>query len=664
MSNKNEYLKLIKEIRFHDKLYYVDHAPKISDERYDHLYKRLEALEKEYPDWILPNSPTRRVSEELTKGFKSVKHKIPMLSLANTYNKEELEEFIERVKKSLGKKEVTFTCEYKMDGLAVSVTYENGEFERGVTRGNGKEGDDITTNLKTISSLPLSLFTEPIPKHLEVRGEVFMPHAVFEKLNEEKAELEEELYANPRNAAAGSIKLLDPRTVAKRRLQVAFYIVTDDSSHFSKDQFASLEFMKKLGLPVVDEYRLCHNLNEILAFAEHVKSVRKRLPYDIDGIVIKVNAFSDQEELGFTDKSPRFAVAYKFAAEQAESVIKEITVQVGRSGVLTPVAELEPVFLAGSRISRATLHNQDEIARKGFRIGDHVIIEKGGDVIPKVVSVVEEKRGDSSKPWHMPTHCPCCHAKVVRVEGEVAFRCPNTEGCREQNLKRLIFFAGKHGMDIENLGIKVMQQLFEKDFVKNFSDIYKLGEEELSQLPNFKKKSIDNLLQSIEKSKECTLSQFIMALGIRHVGKVVANLVADKAKKPLNLFHLTQEDLFNIEGIGEVVAKEILFFFHKKENRHEIELLLQLGVTPKTISFEEFADHSFHGKTFVITGTLENYDRKTASELITMRGGKVTDSVSKRTDFLVVGADAGSKLEKAKSLKVSILDEKDFISLL
>lgn len=660
---KTDYLKLIDEIRLHDKRYYVDHSPVISDEAYDHLYKRLETIEKAHPEWVIETSPTKRIAEALTKGFKTVKHKIAMLSLANTYSEEELLDFINRVKKGLGKSEVSFTCEYKMDGIAITAIYEKGIFKQAITRGNGKEGDDITVNLKTIEALPLQLIGDAIPDLLEVRGEVFMPRAIFNELNIQKASNNEELYANPRNAAAGSLKLLDPKLVSKRKLNIVFYAVAQTSDKIF-EQYSSIDYMKKLGLPVVAEYKLAQSLQEILLFAESVKEKRSKLPFDIDGIVIKVNSLKDQQELGFTDKSPRFAVAYKFQAEQAETIIKDITVQIGRSGVLTPVAELEPVFLAGSTISRATLHNQDEIERKGIRLGDYVIIEKGGDVIPKVVRVVEEKRASNSIPWHMPQECPACKTPIIRLEGEVAYRCPNSMGCSEQNLRKLIFFASKSGMDIENLGVKVMEQLFTKGYVKTFSDIYRLTENKLKNLDGFKEKSITNLLESIEKSKECSFEQFILALGIRHVGKVAAGLITSKAKSIDNLFNLTPEDLLSIDGIGEVASEEILNYFSNPINKKEILDLLNLGVNPKIEIFDQFIDHPFQNKNFVITGTLSDLSRKDASDLIKIRGGKVIDTVSKRCDYLVVGVEPGSKLEKAKSLKINILDEETFKNML
>jgi len=657
------YLELVQKIRLHDKLYYVDHCPIITDQEYDFLFKELEALEKAHPEWALENSPTKRIAESLTEGFKSISHKIPMLSLANTYSKSEVEEFIARAVKGLGKKDISFAVDLKMDGIAVSVLYEKGEFARAVTRGDGKSGDDISVNMRTISSLPLKLLVENPPEYLEVRGEVYMPHKIFDELNEVRSALEEEPWANPRNAAAGSLKLLNPKEVAKRGLEVAFYSVAIETPNTILEQFKSLDFMKTLGLPIVKEAALCASLEEIWQFVDKIHSMRPSFPFDIDGVVIKVNSFAEQQELGFTGKTPRFAVAYKFAAEQAETVIKEITVQVGRTGVLTPVAELEPVFLAGSRIARATLHNQEEIERKDIRIGDAVVIEKGGDVIPKVVSVVLEKRDESSQPWHMPEKCPSCMSPVVKVENEVAFRCTNAKNCPEQCSRRLMFFAGKQGMDIENMGEKVVLQLFQKGFVSKYSDIYRLTREQLEKMDGFKKKSIDNLLQSIEKSKKISLSKFIMALGIKHVGIGTAELLAEKARNVEALKNITSEELLSINGIGEKVAHEVVGFFADKENLDEIQNLLELGVNPEEKT-TEYIEHSFKNKTFVLTGTLEKMNRKECSEAIKLRGGSISESVSKRTDFVIVGESPGSKLEKAKTLKITILDESSFMELL
>ncbi|MFI5334392.1 MAG: NAD-dependent DNA ligase LigA, partial [Chlamydiales bacterium] len=459
--SKQEYEKLIEEIRKHDRLYFVEARPEISDHAYDLLLKKLEEIEKLHPEWITPSSPSQRISPALTDGFKQVEHTIPMLSLANTYSKEELGDFIKRVHKLLEGREVTFFSELKMDGVAVSVRYEKGLFVRALTRGDGRKGDDITQNMKTIRSIPLKLFGSEIPEILEVRGEVFMPIRVFEMLNY-AIKNPDEKWANPRNAAAGSLKLLDPQEVAQRKLSAVFYGVAEESTHTIETQAEVAPYLEKLGLPVFDreERKLCNSLEEILAFADKIETARHSLAFQIDGVVIKVNEFRYYDLLGMTGKSPRFAVAYKFAAEKAETKICAITVQVGRTGVLTPVAELQPVFLAGSTISRATLHNQEEVERKDIRIGDSVVIEKGGDVIPKVVEVVFTKRPPGTHPWKMPNRCPACGTEVAYVPGEVAVRCPN-KMCGEQRVRRLAHFVGRNAMDIEHMGIRVVEQLVE-----------------------------------------------------------------------------------------------------------------------------------------------------------------------------------------------------------
>lgn len=664
MLTRNEYEKLCNEIWFHNKLYYVDHAPVISDEEYDHLFKKLEVIEKDHPDWIKPTSPTQRVGETLTKGFKSVVHKIPMLSLANTYSKEEIQDFIKRIHKLLEKKEVSYGTELKMDGIAVTVAYEKGRLIRGVTRGDGKEGDDITANIRTIETLPLQLFGDNIPDFLEVRGEVFMPHAVFKALNESRSLAGDELWANPRNAAAGSLKLLDPQEVARRRLDIVFYAVAEVSSNQLKSQYESHQFLHDLGLPTLKYISLCQSIDDIWDFAEKIREIRPSLPFDIDGIVIKLDSLSDQERLGATGKNPRWAIAYKFAAEQAITKILDITVQVGRTGVLTPVAELEPVLVAGSTIARATLHNEEEIQRKDIRIGDYVTIEKGGDVIPKVVSVDLLRRPLNSSAWLMPTTCPSCGSVVVRVAGEVAVRCSNEESCPEQRMRRLAYFVGKDAMDIDNMGEKVIQQLFQKGFVKNSSDIYRLTANEVSQLTGFKDKSIRNLLESIEKSKDVTLARFIMALGIKFVGTGTAEQLAFKAGSIEGFLAMTSDALLSVEGVGAKVAQAVGDHLADSRNRLEINDLLALGVKPKPMGMSAFIDHIFKAKTFVITGTLESYTRSEAAALIKERGGKVTESVSSKTDYLLAGESAGSKLDKAKTLGLTILDEKTFTSML
>lgn len=659
-----DYDKLCQEIWDHNRRYYVEHHPVISDEAFDKLLHQLEEIEHAHPEWVSASSPTQRVNESLTAGFASVLHKNPMLSLANTYSKDEIADFIKRMHKLVEHEKLAFSCELKMDGIAITAVYEKGHFVMGATRGDGRKGDDITTNMRTIQSLPLRLSGKHVPDLLEVRGEVFMPHAAFEHLNAEKKAADEQLWANPRNAASGSLKLLDPKEVAKRRLAVVFYAIAEDSSVGATSQYASHDYLHTLGLPTLKLHALCHNLDEIWAFGEKVRHERPKLPFDIDGIVIKIDSLKEQKRLGTTGKSPRWAIAYKFAAEQAVTRIQEITVQVGRTGTLTPVAELEPVFLAGSTIARATLHNEEEVKRKDIRVGDFVTIEKGGDVIPKVVSADPSKRSAHSKPWKMPEKCPSCGTHVVRTPGEVAVRCPNTLGCPEQRLRRLIYFAGKEAMDIENMGEKVVEQLVERGFVEKPSDIYRLKESQLYQLEGFKEKSVNNLLSSIEKSKEVTLDRFIMALGIRHIGSETAELLAKKAGSIEALEKITLDDLIKIEGIGEKVAGAVIEYFADARHRHEIAAMLSLGVTPQQQETVSYEGHPFADKTFVLTGTLEHFTRTAAAAAIKERGGKVTDSVSKKTDFVVAGEAAGSKLDKAQALGIKVLTEADFIKAL
>lgn len=659
--SKEEYEKLCREILFHNRLYYEESSPIISDMEYDLLYKKVELIEKEHPEWVTEDSPTKKMGETVTSEFQPVEHRIPMLSLANTYSLEELQDFLKRMEKLTGQKDLAYSCELKMDGIAITARYEKGIFLQGVTRGDGKRGDDITTNMKTIKSLPLKLKGEP-PEFLEVRGEVFMPHNVFEKLNEQKRLEEEVPWANPRNAAAGSLKLLDSQEVVKRKLEIVFYGVAEADKP-PATQNESHGFMERLGLPILERHAKCHSLDEIWAFAEKIKKDRSHFAFDIDGIVVKLNDIQEQEKMGATGKNPRWAVAYKFAPEQSLTELLDITVQVGRTGVLTPVAELKPVFLAGSTISRATLHNMDEVERKGIRIGDFVTIEKGGDVIPKVVKVDLEKRPLHTIPWKIPDKCPICQTPVIRLEKEVALRCPN-EACPQQVLRQIVFFVSKVAMDIDGLGERIVEQLMDLKFVKRPSDIYTLTEEQLYQLEGFKKKSVDNLLASLEKSKNVSLAKFIMALAIKHVGAQTAEDLAIRTQDIKVLMELNSQELLKIEGIGERVAESIQNYFADPLKREEIEKLLALGVHPHLEKKIAITGHAFQGKTFVVTGTLAKYTRSEVASLIKERGGKVTDSVSKKTDYLVAGEDPGSKLEKAQKFAVKILSLEEFETLL
>lgn len=663
---KNDYEKLVDEIRKHDRLYYVENKPVISDYEYDLLLKKLEKMEADHPDWITETSPTQRVKDPLSNGFQQASHTVPMLSLDNTYNEEELEDFIKRVHKLLEKSHVPLCAELKMDGIAVSVRYEKGVYTRALTRGDGKKGDDITSNMRTIHSVPLELTGSHIPDVLEVRGEVFMPHKVFQAQNKRKEEAGDELWANPRNAAAGSLKLLDPLEVSKRGLAAVFYGLAESDHPLVQSQFEMHDYLKKLGLPVFDSDHMtvAESVSEIMKFAHKIEKKRDSLPFDIDGIVIKVDHIKYWSLLGTTGKSPRSAVAYKFAPEQATTQIREITVQVGRTGVLTPVAELEPVFLAGSTIARATLHNEEEVARKDIRESDWAVIAKGGDVIPQVLEVDVKRRPAHSKAWKMPTHCPVCGTHVVRTEGEVAVRCPNSKGCEEQVIRRIAYFASKDAMDIDHMGEKVVEQLVRKKLIKHVSDIYKLVAEDLIQLEGFKEKSIHNLLTSIDKSRHVSLARFILALSIRHVGEETAEILSREAGSIHKLAEMTEEELLKIDGVGDKMAEAIVAYFQESSNLKEIELLLENGVKPQASNKVIRTDHTFSGKTFVLTGALQNFTRDQAEDLIKERGGKVTGSVSKKTDFVLVGEDAGSKLDKAKELQIQILSEKQFEGML
>lgn len=661
--NKEDYEKLCEEIWSHNKRYYVDNAPAISDAAFDALLKKLEAIEKKHPEWVTPISPTQRVGETALS-FHTVKHKIPMLSLANTYSKDELADFVKRIAKLTGHAHATFCCELKMDGVAITAHFKDGIFVQGLTRGDGKQGDDITANMRTIEALPLKLYGTNIPTHLEIRGEVFMPHKVFEAMNAEREEAEEPLWANPRNAAAGSLKLLNPKEVAKRKLGIVFYGLAEESSHQIHSQYQSHAFIASLGLPTLSHIAKCHSLDEIWGFAEKIRTIRPTLPYDIDGIVIKVDNLLEQFELGNAGKNPRWAVAYKFAAEQALTRIRDITVQVGRTGVLTPVAELDPVFLAGSTISRATLHNEEEVHRKDIRIGDYAYIEKGGDVIPKVDRIDQDKRPHGTHPWKMPNLCPSCGSPIQKTPEEVAIRCPNHKHCPEQLIRTLKYFVSKPAMDIDTMGIKVIEQLFQRGFIKSPSDIYTLTESQVGQLDNFKEKSINNLLKAIEDSKKVPLEKFIMALGIKYVGQGIAEDLAAAAGSIETLAGMNQDQLRNIEGVGEKVATAVREYFDDHDHLAELKRLLQLGVQPTSTTINKIEGHPFAGKTFVLTGTLSRYTRSQAGSLIKERGGKVSESVSKKTDYVLAGESAGSKLDKARELNVKILTEEEFEKLI
>lgn len=662
MISKKAYEELLEEIRKHDRHYFEEAKPLISDYAYDQLVKQAEAIEKEHPEWVSETSPTQRVGKALTKGFQQAAHTFPMMSLANTYSQEEVGDFIKRVHKLLGHQNVTFCSELKMDGLAISVRYEKGHFVQAITRGDGRKGDDVTANIKTIRSLPLLL--KGAPETIELRGEVFMPLKIFQKQNKKLEEAGKEIWANPRNAAAGSLKLLDPKEVSERHLSIVFYGIADEKSAPISTQMHVHEYLEKLGVPCfANKHRhLCQDLDDIFKFADKIEKERDALPFEIDGIVIKVNELKYHGSLGYTGKSPRFAVAYKFAPEQAVTRIKEITVQVGRTGVITPVAELEPVFVGGSTISRATLHNQEEVERKDIREGDWVVIEKGGDVIPKVVEVQFKRRPHGTHPWKMPKKCPSCASPLEHIAGEVAVRCPN-KNCLQKRMRHIAYFASKDAMDIGNMGEKVVEQLVAKALISTVSDIYKLTASDLAQLEGFKEKSIHNLLESIEASRKVSLPRFIMALGIKHVGEGTAELLSQKAGDILILAAMKKEAFLEIDGIGDKVADALIEYFHDPDHLKEMRELLKY-VTPEKVKIRIQKGHLFNEKTFVLTGTLQDFTRQQATELIKERGGKVVGSVSKKTDYVVAGEEPGSKLDKAKELGVKVLSESEFKELL
>lgn len=661
--NHIQYLALVEELIEHDKRYYDEAKPIISDFEYDQKMQQLIDYEKKHPFEIHPHSPTQRVAESITEGFKQHSHLTPMMSLANTYSEEEIADFVKRVYKLLGKQQVDFCTELKMDGTAISLLYEKGILTHATTRGNGRVGDDVTANIKTIHAVPLRLSGAGVPDLMEVRGEVYMNLATFLSLNQQREEEGLEVFANPRNAAAGSLKLLDSRETAKRRLNLLCYAIGEPPQN-AHSQYEVHLLLKKWGLPTAEPGHLarCQNLEEILKFAHNIQKQRPHLPFEIDGIVIKVDDLKAHSILGATGKVPRSAVAYKFAPEQAQTQIVDIIVQVGRTGVLTPVAELKPVFLAGSTIARATLHNQEEIARKDIRIGDRVTIEKGGDVIPKVVKVDFDKRPPGTTTWHMPNQCPLCHTLVVHREGEVAVRCPNSR-CTGQRVRKIIYFASKQAMDIEHMGERVVEQLVEKGLICRVSDIYLLTESDLAKLEGFKEKSIRNLLKSIEASRRCSLTRFLMGLGIKYVGAETAELLAEEGGDLDHLIRMKETDFLAIQGIGEKTARAIFEFFQDPDSLEEIRLLLKHGVDPQKLKPKR-RDHLFSGKTFVLTGTLQHYSRDEAAKEIKERGGYVTATVSKKTDYLLLGEDPGSKYDKAKKLQIEILSEEQFRKLL
>ncbi len=670
--------KRIEELRHqineHDYNYYVLAEPTVSDKEYDDLVKELEKLEVEHPEFITPESPTQRVGKDLTKDFNPVTHKIPMLSLANTYNEDDLFDFDRRVHEGLPDEEkIEYTVELKIDGASVSLHYIDGSLQTAATRGDGVVGEEITTNVKTIRAVPLKLKNYKDSKYdlkdIEVRGEIFMNVKDFIKLNKEREEKGENLFANPRNSSAGTLKMQDPKIVARRPLNIFVYTLVSPDQEL-ESQIDNLQILKNLGFKVNPETKLCNSIKEALEICHKMEEKRDFLEYEIDGAVIKVNSIRQQNILGSIAKSPRWAVAYKFKAKQAFTKVNKITWQVGRTGTLTPVAELEPVFLSGSTISRATLHNYDEILRKDIREKDKVVIEKGGDVIPKVVSVVLNERNKNSGKVKPPNICPVCKTKLFKPENEVAYYCENTE-CPAQIKGRLAHFAARGAMDIEGLGEALINLLVDYKFLATYADIYDLKNkrDELIVIERLGEKSVDNLLNSIENSKSKPFSKVLFALGIRYVGSGAANKLAADFSSIDEMMDASEERITSIHEIGPSIAKSLINFFEKVTNKKIIERLKKHGLNflnANDAAAQQKVKHDtiFTGRTFVLTGTLSKFTREEASEKISTLGGKVTSSVSKNTDYVVAGESAGSKLEKAKSLNVSVLKEDEFLNLL
>lgn len=665
MTDKAEAKQKIDELRAeierHSRLYYIDATPEITDREFDALLQSLEKLETEFPEFGSASSPTQRVGGAPLDSFDSVQHAVPMMSLSNTYSKEELAEFDVRIRKLIPEETFDYILEPKIDGVAISLRYENGELVRAVTRGDGTTGDDVTSNVRTIKSIPLRLEHRTPPAVLEVRGEIYMDTKGFAKLNEARQEAGMEPFANPRNACAGSLKLLDPREVATRPLDAIFYATGElDGINFDTHE-QMLQTLKGYGLRITPVYWLDPTIGTILDRLDELENKRHEFPFEMDGGVIKVNERGLYEDLGYTAKSPRWAVAYKYEPEQAETLLHAISIQVGRTGVLTPVAELEPVQLAGTTVKRATLHNEDEIRRKDIKIGDRVIIEKAGEIIPAVVKVVDEKRTGAEIEFTMPTRCPVCDSEVEQREGEVAVRCINLQ-CPAQVKNWLTHFASRGAMDINGLGESLVEQLVDGGLVKTPAELYTLEKVEVLGLERMGEKSADNLVKGIADSKKRPLEKVLFGLGIRHVGKGAASILANEYKNIDSLMATDIQTLEEIRDIGPIVGKSIVEYFQSPETRDVIEKLRATGVNFEQA--EATGNSELEGLTFVLTGSMETMTRDEAGDKIKARGGKVSGSVSKKTSYLVAGEAAGSKLAKAESLGVTILNEEQLINLL
>ena len=654
--------KLKKQIIRHNDAYYIDDTPIITDASFDLLYKELIDIERQFPILIQADSPSQRVGGKAKVSFSQIIHEKPMLSLSNAFDTKDLEVFNKRVCDELGVKEVQYSVEPKFDGLAVTLHYIDGDLNMAATRGDGNTGEDVTHNIKTIKSLPLKLSTQNSANRIEIRGEVIMHKDDFDKLNKEQKKTGLKAFANPRNAAAGSLRQLDSVVAANRPLR--FYAYSIDSSQAMKSQEQGLEVLKELKIPTSGLSKTVVGVKQLIDYYKYIEGIRKDLPYDIDGVVYKVNSLNYQDELGFVSKAPRWAIAHKFSAEQAETEILDITVQVGRTGSITPVARLKPVFVSGVTVTNATLHNEDEMRRKDILIGDYVRVRRAGDVVPEVINAIHEKRPGNAKKFMMPTTCPVCSSILIRELGEAALRCNAGMSCKAQKKQSLMHFCSRKAMDIDGLGEKIIDQLIDVNLINNFSDIYKIKKEQLTGLERFAEKSADNLIKSIERSKKTTLGKFIYALGIRNVGEATSADIAKHYGAIDNIIEQDEDSLQQVDDIGPTVAKSIYQYFSDDTNTNQIFSLVDHGVAwAKIESMDHEANSKLNGLTFVLTGTLKNLKRDDAKSLIQRCGGKVTGSVSKNTSYLVAGEEAGSKLSNAIALNVQVLSEEELINL-
>lgn len=656
---------LRKTLRQYEYEYHVLDNPSVPDSEYDRLFHQLKALELEHPEFLTSDSPTQRVGAKPLSGFSQIRHEIPMLSLDNAFSDAEFNAFVKRIEDRLIllPKPLTFCCEPKLDGLAVSILYVNGELTQAATRGDGTTGEDITANIRTIRNVPLQLLTDNPPARLEVRGEVFMPHAGFERLNKYALEHNEKTFANPRNAAAGSLRQLDPNITSKRPLVLnAYGIGIAEGIDLPTTHYDRLQWLKSIGIPVNPEIRLCNGADEVLGFYRDIQNKRSSLGYDIDGTVLKINDIALQNELGFISKAPRWAIAYKFPAQEELTLLNDVEFQVGRTGAITPVAKLEPVFVAGVTVSNATLHNGDEIERLNIAIGDTVVIRRAGDVIPQIIGVLHERRPDNAKPIIFPTNCPVCDSQIIRIEGEAVARCTGGLFCAAQRKEALKHFVSRKAMDIDGVGGKLIEQLVDRELIHTPADLFKLDLTTLTRLERMGAKSAENALNSLENAKSTTLDRFIFALGIREVGEATALNLANHFKTLDALKDANLEELQQVPDVGEVVANRIFIFWREAHNVAVVEDLIAQGVHWETVEVKEASENLFKDKTVVLTGTLTQMGRNEAKALLQQLGAKVSGSVSSKTDFVIAGDAAGSKLAKAQELNITVLTEEEFLA--